>query len=159
MGPLEPHQSVAVAVAAVTLAGVAFGRLPFVPLDRAGFALVGAASLLATGVLDLGEAIALIDAEVLVLLFGLMLLNEALAEAGAFRALLRWATRRAGHPLALLATLTLAAGGPIGALPQRHDRAHADAVGGPAHPAPRGRSRSPTCSPWRPPPTSAASRP
>jgi Na+/H+ antiporter NhaD/arsenite permease-like protein len=111
MGPLEPHQSVAVGVAAVTLAGVAFGRLPFVPLDRAGFALVGAASLLATGVLDLGEAVALIDAEVLVLLFGLMLLNEALAEAGAFRALLRWATRRASHPLALLATLTLAAGG------------------------------------------------
>jgi Na+/H+ antiporter NhaD/arsenite permease-like protein len=111
MGPLEPHQAVAVVVAAVTLVGVAFGRLPVVPLDRAGFALVGAASLLATGVLDLGEAVALIDAEVLVLLFGLMLLNEALAEAGAFRALLRWATRRAVHPLALLATLTVAAGG------------------------------------------------
>jgi Na+/H+ antiporter NhaD/arsenite permease-like protein len=110
MGPLEPHQVVAVVVAGATLAGVAFGRLPFVPLDRAGFALVGAALVVATGVLDLGEAVALIDAEVLVLLFGLMLLNEALAEAGVFRALLRWATRRASHPLALLTTLTLAAG-------------------------------------------------
>jgi Na+/H+ antiporter NhaD/arsenite permease-like protein len=111
MGHLEPHQSIALVVAALTLAGVAFGRLPFVPLDRAGFALVGAAALLVTGVLDLQEAAALVDAEVLVLLFGLMLLNEALAEAGAFRAATRWLTRRARRPLALLAALTLAAGG------------------------------------------------
>jgi len=110
MGPFDAHQSVALLVAAVTLAGVAFGRLPFVPLDRAGFALVGAALLLATGVVDLDTAAALVDTEVMVLLFGLMLLNEALAEAGAFRALTHWATRRAHHPLALLAALTVAAG-------------------------------------------------
>lgn len=110
MPPLSPDAWIAVAVAAVTLAGVAFGRLPFVPLDRAGFALVGAAALLATGVVDLHAAAALVDAEVLVLLFGLMLLNEALAEAGAFRTLTRWATRRAGSPFALLVALTGAAG-------------------------------------------------
>jgi Na+/H+ antiporter NhaD/arsenite permease-like protein len=108
--PLSSDAWIALGVAAVTLAGVAFGRLPFVPLDRAGFALVGAAALLATGVLDLAGAAALVDAEVLVLLFGLMLLNEALAEAGAFRALTRWATRRAASPFALLVALTLAAG-------------------------------------------------
>lgn len=110
MPPLSPDAWIAVAVAAVTLAGVAFGRLPFVPLDRAGFALVGAATLLATGVVDLHAAADLVDAEVLVLLFGLMLLNEALAEAGAFRALTRWATRRAATPFALLVALTFAAG-------------------------------------------------
>jgi Na+/H+ antiporter NhaD/arsenite permease-like protein len=111
MGPLDPHQSITVVVAAVTLVGVAFGRLPFVPLDRAGFALVGAAALLATGVLDLDEAAALVDVEVLTLLFGLMLLNEALAEAGAFRTATHWLTRRARHPRSLLAALTVAAGG------------------------------------------------
>jgi Na+/H+ antiporter NhaD/arsenite permease-like protein len=110
MGPLDAHQAVALLVAAATLAGVAFGRLPFVPLDRAGFALVGAALLLATGVVDLDTAAALVDTEVMVLLFGLMLLNEVLAEAGAFRALTRWATRRAHRPWALLAALTVAAG-------------------------------------------------
>jgi len=110
MEPLEPQQAVSIVVAAVTLTGVAFGRLPFVPLDRAGFALVGAAALLAAGVLDLHEAAALVDAEVMVLLFGLMLLNEALAEAGVFRSLTRWATRRAQHPFALLAALTVASG-------------------------------------------------
>ena len=111
MAPFDPPQLLALTVAGVTLAGVAFGRLPFVPLDRAGFALVGAATLLLTGVVDLHEAAALVDAEVLVLLFGLMLLNEALAEAGAFRGLTRWATRRARGPLALLVALTVAAGG------------------------------------------------
>ncbi|MDF1523435.1 MAG: SLC13 family permease [Trueperaceae bacterium] len=110
MEPLSSDAWIALGVGAVTLAGVAFGRLPFVPLDRAGFALVGAAAPLATGVLDLAGAAALVDAEVLVLLFGLMLLNEALAEAGAFRALTRWATRRAASPFALLVVLTLAAG-------------------------------------------------
>ena len=111
MAPWEAHQTSALVVAVVTLAGVAFGRLPFVPLDRAGFALVGAAALLVTGVLNLHEAAALIDAEVLVLLFGLMLLNEALAEAGAFRTLTRWATRRARGPRTLLVALVVAAGG------------------------------------------------
>ena len=110
MAPLDPPQAFAIVVAAVTLAGVAFGRLPFVPLDRAGFALVGTAALLVTGVVDLHEAVALIDAEVLVLLFGLMLLNEALAEAAAFRTVTRWATRRAGSPFTLLAALVFASG-------------------------------------------------
>lgn len=111
MAPPDAHPLLAIAIACVTLAGVAFGRLPFVPLDRAGFALVGSAALLVAGVLDLHEAAALIDAEVLVLLFGLMLLNEALAEAGAFRTLTRWATCRAGGPFALLVALSVASGG------------------------------------------------
>jgi Na+/H+ antiporter NhaD/arsenite permease-like protein len=111
MVPPDAHPLLASVIASVTLAGVAFGRLPFVPLDRAGFALVGSAALLVVGVVDLHEAAALIDAEVLVLLFGLMLLNEALAEAGAFRTLTRWATRRAGGPFALLVALSVAAGG------------------------------------------------
>jgi Na+/H+ antiporter NhaD/arsenite permease-like protein len=110
MEPLSHEAWTAVAVAAVTLVGVALGRLPLVPLDRAGFALVGVAALLVAGVLDLHTAAALVDTEVLILLFGLMLLNEALAEAGAFRALTRWAVRRAATPFALLIVLTAAAG-------------------------------------------------
>ncbi|MBW6455858.1 MAG: hypothetical protein K0A98_08210 [Trueperaceae bacterium] len=111
MAPPDAHATLAIVIAGLTLPGVAFGRLPFVPLDRAGFALVGAAALLVSGVLDLHEAAALVDAEVLVLLFGLMLLNQALAEAGAFRELTRWATRRAAGPYALLAALVVVAGG------------------------------------------------
>lgn len=107
---LTPDAWIALAVAAFTLLGVAFGRLPGVPLDRAGFALVGAALLLATGVIDLEAAAHLVDVEVIVLLVGLMLLNESLAEVGFFRSLTLWATRRAGAPLPLLALLVVAAG-------------------------------------------------
>jgi Na+/H+ antiporter NhaD/arsenite permease-like protein len=97
-------------IATFTLAGVAFGRLPGLPWGRAGFALAGALALLVLGVLDLHTAVALIDAEVLLLLFGLMLLSEALAEAGVFHALLRLVGRRATDPWALLAVITFASG-------------------------------------------------
>ena len=108
--PLAPAAWVSILIATTTLVGVAVGRLPGVPLDRAGFALVGAALLLATGILDLHEAVALVDAEVIVLLAGLMLLNEALAEAGFFRSVTEWATRRARTPLGLLISLVIASG-------------------------------------------------
>ncbi len=80
--PLELAAWIALGVAAVTLVGVAFGRLPGVPLDRSGFALVGAAILLLAGVVDVETAAHLVDVEVIVLLVGLLLLNEALAEVG-----------------------------------------------------------------------------
>jgi Na+/H+ antiporter NhaD/arsenite permease-like protein len=108
--PIGLDAWIALGVAAVTLVGVAFGRLPGVPLDRSGFALVGAAILLVAGVVDLETAAHLVDVEVIVLLAGLMLLNEALAEAGFFRGLTLWATRRARGPFALLVSLVLASG-------------------------------------------------
>jgi Na+/H+ antiporter NhaD/arsenite permease-like protein len=85
-------------IATFALAGIAFGRLPGLPWGRAGFALAGALALVVLGVLDLHTAVALIDAEVLLLLFGLMLLSEALAEAGVFHALLRLVGCQATHP-------------------------------------------------------------
>jgi Na+/H+ antiporter NhaD/arsenite permease-like protein len=108
--PLSPAAWTSILIATATLAGVAIGRLPGVPLDRAGFALVGAAILLATGIVDLHAAVALVDAEVIILLTGLMLLNEALAEAGFFRTVTEWATRRARRPLGLLVSLVVASG-------------------------------------------------
>lgn len=97
-------------IATFTLIGVAFGRLPGLRWGRAGFALVGAVALVVFGVLDLETAVSLIDAEVLLLLFGLMLLSEALADAGIFRVLLRTLTMRATHPWAVLVAITLASG-------------------------------------------------
>lgn len=110
MEPLAPAAWASILIATATLAGVAVGRLPGIPLDRAGFALVGAALLLATGVLDLDVAVGLVDAEVIVLLTGLMLLNEALAEAGFFRSVTEWATQRARRPLGLLIGIVVASG-------------------------------------------------
>lgn len=110
LGPVSSDAWIAAVVAASTLVGVAFGRLPFVPLDRAGFALVGAAALVAVGVVDLETAAHLIDADVVALVLGLLLLNEALAEVGFFRRLTALVTRRAATPFGLLVLLVVSAG-------------------------------------------------
>lgn len=63
MPPFTPSQTFTLFVTLATLLGVAFGRLPGLPLNRAATALVGASALLAAGVLDLHGAWRLIDGE------------------------------------------------------------------------------------------------
>lgn len=97
-------------VAGLTLAGVGFGRLPGVRLDRAAVAVAGATALLVGGSIGLEEALAAVDGEVLALLFALMVVNAALSGAGAFRLLTSAATRRVVGPRRLLLLLVLSAG-------------------------------------------------
>ncbi len=94
----------------VTLVGVAFGRLPGVPVSRAVMAAAGATALLVVGVIDLDDAWRMINGEVLLLLFGLMVVNAALASAGAFRRLTGLVTRGTLGPKRLLALLVLSSG-------------------------------------------------
>jgi Na+/H+ antiporter NhaD/arsenite permease-like protein len=110
MPPLTPEQTLTLATATATLLGVAFGRLPGLHLNRATIALVGAGVLVATGVLELREAWALIDGEILTLLFALMVVNAALTHVGFFRLLTRLAVSRARSALGLLSALCLTTG-------------------------------------------------
>ncbi|HEX7022656.1 MAG TPA: anion transporter [Trueperaceae bacterium] len=103
-------QWLSLAIASLTLLGVAFGRWPLVRVNRASIALVGAALLVATGVLDIGRAWSLLDGNTLVLLFSMMIVSAFLAVGGFFRSAVRWAAGRAGHPLGLLAGLVLTSG-------------------------------------------------
>jgi len=89
---------------------VAFGRVPGVNLSRAVLALAGAAALLVVGATDLPAALRHVDGEVLVLLFGLMIVNAALSEAGAFRLLAGLVARGTLGPRRLLAGLVFASG-------------------------------------------------
>lgn len=98
------------AVCGLTLLGVGFGRLPGVRLNRAAVAVAGAAALVTGGSAPLGEALAFVNGEVLVLLFALMVVNAALSGAGAFRLLTLAATRRVIGPRRLLLLLVLSAG-------------------------------------------------
>lgn len=98
------------AISLATLLALAFGRLPGVRMSRAVLTLTGAVALVAVGALDLRRAWGLIDGEVLVLLFGLSVVNVALADAGAFRLLTAAVTRRTLGPRRLLALLVLTAG-------------------------------------------------
>ncbi len=93
-------------VAAIFLAtygGVAFGRVPFTRLDRAGIALVGAAAMIVCGGLSIDEALKSIDLGALALLFGMMAIVAELELAGFFRAASLFAARRAHSQWTLLA--------------------------------------------------------
>ncbi len=107
---VESAQSLTLAIGGLTLAVIAFGRVPGARLSRAAVAFVGAAALLAVQAVDLGAAGRMVNGEVLLLLFSLMVVNASLASAGAFRLLATLVTRGTLGPRRLLALLVLSAG-------------------------------------------------
>ncbi|HZW32612.1 MAG TPA: anion transporter, partial [Isosphaeraceae bacterium] len=58
----------------LTYLALALGKVPGLRIDRAGIALVGAAVMLAGGVLTMREAAEAVDHETIALLFGMMVL-------------------------------------------------------------------------------------
>ncbi|KGQ21196.1 SLC13 family permease [Thermus filiformis] len=106
----EARELLALLVLFLTYLGLGVGYLPGYRMNRAGIALVGAASLILLGVLDLEAAWRALDPNTLVFLFGVMVLNAQLGYAGFFP----WATlgllRLARSPFALLVLLTYGAG-------------------------------------------------
>jgi Na+/H+ antiporter NhaD/arsenite permease-like protein len=89
----------------LTYVGLALGRLPGLRIDRAGIALVGAALLLATGVMDFDAAVSpeVIDYATIALLLGMMIVVAFLRLAGFFDRLTAWALERVRGPRGLLA--------------------------------------------------------
>jgi Na+/H+ antiporter NhaD/arsenite permease-like protein len=94
----------------LTYTGLALGRLPGLRTDRAGIALVGAALVLATGLLSFDEAVRAVDFATLVLLLGMMIVVGFLRQAGFFTLLANAALGRVHSPRALLAVTILLAG-------------------------------------------------
>jgi Na+/H+ antiporter NhaD/arsenite permease-like protein len=101
---------VACAVFAVVYLGLAIGRLPFLRLDRAGIALVGATAMLVLDVVGFDEAVASIDYRTLVLLFGMMIVVAYLRVGGFFRTLATWVLDRARSPQGVLVAVVALAG-------------------------------------------------
>jgi len=89
---------------------MAIGRLPGFRLDRAGAAFLGAALMVAGGVLSLHEAFAAIDMSTITLLLGMMIVVGNLRLAGFFEVITRWAAARAHHPLVLLSAIIMISG-------------------------------------------------
>jgi len=100
----------AVAVFLATYLVIAVGKLPGFRLDRAGAALLGASLMVGAGALPLDEAYRAIDLDTLALLLGMMIVVANLRLAGFFRLVTAQAVTRAGHPLVLLAAVTLTSG-------------------------------------------------
>ena len=68
----------------LTYLALALGKIPGLRIDRAGIALVGAAAMLACGVLSMRDAARAVDYETIVLLFGMMVVVSYLRLAGFF---------------------------------------------------------------------------
>ncbi len=101
---------VTLAIFGLTYLVLAIGRLPFHHLDRAGAALLGASLMVAVGTLSLKEAYAALDLDTITLLLGMMIVVANLKLSGFFQLASAWVAGRAGHPLVLLAGITLVAG-------------------------------------------------
>lgn len=106
----EIREGLSLLVLLLTYLGLALGGLPGYRMNRAGMALVGASFLVLLEVLDLREAWQALDAETLVFLFGIMVLNAHLGYAGFFGLAAEGLLRLARTPFSLLLLLTFGSG-------------------------------------------------
>ncbi|MEO6808462.1 MAG: anion transporter [Isosphaeraceae bacterium] len=94
----------------LTYLGLAVGKVPGLRLDRAAIAFIGAAAMLASGVLDLREAARAVDYETIVLLFGMMVLVAYLRMSGFFAMATDRIASRFSGPRSLLAVIIVLTG-------------------------------------------------
>ncbi|MCC5644293.1 anion transporter [Nostoc sp. CHAB 5824] len=97
-------------VLGLTYVGLALGYIPGLRMNRATIALVGSAFLIALGVLDLDEAWQAIDANTIVFLLSMMVVNANLSYAGFFKRSLSVILSITRSPLGLLIALTFGSG-------------------------------------------------
>jgi Na+/H+ antiporter NhaD/arsenite permease-like protein len=96
----------------LTYLGLGLGRIPGLHIDRSGIALVGAALMLATGMVSMDDAFskASIDYPTLLLLFGMMIVIGFLRISGIFQQLADAALARIRSPRGLLAITIVLSG-------------------------------------------------
>lgn len=97
-------------VLGLTYLGLALGYIPGLRMNRATIALVGPAFLIGLGTLNLQEAWQAIDANTIVFLLSMMVVNAHLAAAGFFRRSLLGLLRLTRSPLSLLVVFTFGSG-------------------------------------------------
>ena len=97
-------------VLGLTYLGLALGYIPGLRMNRATIALVGSAFLIALGVLNLQEAWQAIDANTIVFLLSMMVVNANLSFAGFFRRSISVILSITRSPLGLLIALTFGSG-------------------------------------------------
>lgn len=97
-------------VLGLTYLGLALGYIPGLRMNRATIALVGSAFLIALGAVNLQEAWQAIDANTIVFLLSMMVVNANLSFAGFFRRSLSIILSVTRSPLGLLIALTFGSG-------------------------------------------------
>ncbi len=94
---------------AITYLGVALGGFPRLQMNRATIALVGAVALIVAGIMPLEAALGALDANTLLLLFAMMVINVHLELAGFFQWIGASVIQHTHSPRVLLAWTMLAA--------------------------------------------------
>lgn len=95
---------------ALTYIGLGLGYFPGLRMNRATIALVGSASLIALGILNLQEAWLAIDPKTIVFLLSMMIVNANLTYAGFFQVSLAFLIHLTRSPFGLLVVLTFGSG-------------------------------------------------
>lgn len=103
-------QLLALLVIVVTLIGIALGRIPWLRMNRATIALVGATALVGLGALSLEQAYSAIDFNTITFLLGMMIVNTHLRLSGVFNLISSVVEKRARSPRMLLALIILTSG-------------------------------------------------
>jgi Na+/H+ antiporter NhaD/arsenite permease-like protein len=106
----ELDSFLAVAVFLLAYSIVALGRLPGFRIDRTGGAVIGAGLMIGLDLLPVEEAYAAVDADTILLLFGVMIVVANLRLAGFFRLVATKAVAHARTPIRLLAVTVLLSG-------------------------------------------------
>jgi len=94
----------------IVYAGMILGRIPYLALDRAGVALLGAIALLALRKVGTSDLPSAVDIPTMGLLFGLMIVSAQFRVAGFYSNLVRRLTAIQVSPEALLAILIITSG-------------------------------------------------
>jgi Na+/H+ antiporter NhaD/arsenite permease-like protein len=103
-------KSLSAVIIVVTLIGVAVGRYPWLKMNRATIALVGATLLIGFGLMSLEQAYDAVDWNTIVLLLAMMILNVNLRVAGFFHLVTSQVIRHARTPRRLLALIVVVSG-------------------------------------------------
>jgi Na+/H+ antiporter NhaD/arsenite permease-like protein len=90
--------------------GLALGHVPGLRMNRATIALVASGLLIGLGAISLEDAWQAIDAETIVFLLSMMIVNASLTYAGFFQVALAGLVGVTGSPFGLLVTLTIGSG-------------------------------------------------
>ena len=107
---MTPSAAIALTILVLTYVGVAAGRIPGLRLNRAGFAFLGGAAMIALGPMKLDEAFRAIELDTIAMLTGMMIVVAHLKVSGAFRLLGGLVIRHAHAPVMLLITVTALSG-------------------------------------------------
>ncbi|MBN2013424.1 anion transporter [candidate division KSB1 bacterium] len=101
---------ISISIISITIVGVSLGRFPFLRMNRATIAFVGAVALILSGAISIEEAYRTIDLNTIALLLSIMILNVNFKLSGFFSLISVYILRIAKTPRRLLGLLIFFAG-------------------------------------------------